>query len=252
MTYRLFLKRIFMNKIYWLSVVAALFLLLCSIVYQDAWNGKQYTFLSLLYHAYSKETLIIERISIKDVLLGHDLSYLWMFCPILVGIPCILTQKVERFVVFRTDKKNYIWSKYVSNLLSGGSILVLAYLLFAFIGTWISQENLWDIYLLRKLLSVFCWGMVSAIPGIILSEYIRNKYLILCIPFVLNYFLRVFLIDMIPQNVWKYVAPDNYETLFLENGNKIVFILGLLVVLITACGLFLDRRMERRCDCGQK
>lgn len=247
----LFLRRVAINKIYWLSIMAAFLLLLCSIVHTDVMSGEKYTFLSLFYNEAAKEALQYGQISIKGILIGRDTSYLWMFCPIIVGIPCVLTQKVERFVLFRISKNNYFFSKYISNLLLGGFIMLGAYLLFAFVGTLVTEEIIWDLYLARKLLSVFCWGMINTIFGIVLSEFMRNKYLILCIPFVLNYFLCNFLGTIVPYDIWKYVSPDNYQILFLHEEQRMVSSTGIFAFLILACGVLIKVTMERRCDCGQ-
>ena len=126
----LFLKRIFTSKTYWLSVMAAILLLLCSIIYIDPLTGEKYTFVSLFNNATVKEALESGSISMSSIVLGYDTSYLWMFCPIIVGIPCVIVNKTERFVLFRTNKNKYLFSKYLSILFSSGLIILLAYIVF--------------------------------------------------------------------------------------------------------------------------
>ena len=248
----LFLKRIFSNKIYWLSVVAAIFLLLCSIVYTDPYSGAQYTFLSLFYEEVVQNALQSGMISVDAILLGYDSGYLWMFCPIIVGIPCVLIQKTERFVLFRTSKNQYLISKYASNLLASGTILLVAYLVYMLLTMIVMQENIWDMNLCKKLLSVFCWGVMCAIPSIILSEFVHNKYMILCIPFALNYFVSMFLGSVIPMEIWQYLSPWTYQILFLYDEKTILFCSINMIVFLLLCGLLKKLVMERRCDCGQQ
>ena len=248
----LFLKRIFTSKTYWLSVMAAILLLLCSIVYIEPFTGEKYTFVSLFYDATVKEALECGSISMNGIILGYDTSYLWMFCPIIVGIPCVILNKTERFVLFRTSKNKYLFSKYLSSLFSSGLIILVAYIVFGSLSMMVAKENMWDEYLARKLLSVFCLGVISALPSLALSEFVRNKYLILCIPFVLNYFMYTFLGNIISYDISKYIAPNTYQILFLHDKDMVIPCSVILFVLILACAVLKKLLMEGRCDCGQQ
>lgn len=239
---RLFLRRVLKNKIYWLAVFSALILLLCSVIYTEPATGEAFTFLSLFYHADMQKYLQYGMLSLKDIWMGYQLqNYLGMFTPIIVGIPCVLNQRTERFVLFRGSKTSYFLSKYIANIVLGGGILVLAQALFVLIGLglvqWFGIVEQTPIAF-ETFLDIFCDGVLHAIPGIALAEIIRNKYLILCLPFVWNYFIDMFLIGWIPFEFQKYMLPEQ---------NPIVFA-GILLV----CGLFIKAVAERRCDCGQK
>lgn len=262
---RLFSKRVLSNKIYWLAVLSALILLLCSVIYNDPSSGQKYTFLSLFYAEEMQMLLQYGRLSIPKMLSGYGISnYVWMFCPIIVGIPCVLNQKTERFMLFRGSKNGYFLSKYISNLVLGGGILVVAYLLFAVAGTGVihcvaatadvsfTQETIWDVYLVQKLVSVFCEGMVNALPGILLAEFLQNKYLILCIPFVWSYFISTFAGSIIPSEIWRYISPSSYGVLLYHEPPEMLSSVFILVVEILACGILIKCNVERRCDCGQK
>lgn len=236
---RLFFKRVLKNKIYWLAVLSALVLLLCSVIYTEPTSGEQFTFLTLFYNEDMQNRLQYGGISIRDILMGYGAAnYLGMFTPIIVGIPCVLNQKTERFMLFRGSKNGYFLSKYISNLVLGGGILVVAHLLFALVGIRLAQEQIWDIYMAQRFWDVFCDGVLNAIPGILLAEFIRNKYMILCIPFVWSYFFNMFVISLIPYELRQYILPDE---------NLILF-----AVTILACGILIKFNVERRCDCGQK
>lgn len=247
----LFIKRVFCNKIFWLSVMAALLLLMCSNVHKDLFTGETYTFASLFYDDAAKEALQSGQISIKGILMGYDTSYLWMFCPIIVSIPCVMTKKTERFFMFRAGKNKYLLSKYFVNLFAGGVIMLGAYLLYALLGMALVKENIWDIYITKKMLSVFCWGIYSAVPGVLLSEFVNNKYLILCIPFVLNYFMYSFIANIVPYKIMEHISPSAYQILFLNENKMIVSGVAILLVLIVVCAFVKKLIMERRCDCGQ-
>ena len=98
-----FLKRIFFYKAFWLSVAAASLLLFCSIVYTDIESGQQYLFMSLFYDKVSIEALELGMISPGGLFLGYDTSYLWMFCPIIVGIPCVIVKMSKHHAMDNTD-----------------------------------------------------------------------------------------------------------------------------------------------------
>ena len=179
-------------------MLTALLLLFCSTVYKDIRTGREYMFFEMFYDEVAKRALNEGDISIVQILLSEGRSYLWMFCPIIVGVPSIILGKVERLVMFRTSKNKYCFSKYISNLFLSGMILVIAYLLFSVCCAAIANVNCFDIYFVNKLVSVFFWGIYCAIPSIVISEFVENKYLILCIPFVINYFMCTFLGNVLP------------------------------------------------------
>lgn len=248
---RLFLKRVWKNKIYWLAVLSALVLLLCSVIYTEPMTGESFTFLTLFYKEEMQERLGYGAISLRTIFMGYNIhNYLSMFAPIIVGVPCILNQRTERFVLFRGSKNGYFFSKYLSNLVLGGAILVLAQGLFVLSGVGLVQyltvvkemsitpEPLWDSYMAQRFWDIFCDGVLNAIPGIVLAEFIRNKYLILCVPFVWNYLMDMFVIGLIPFEVREYILPEQ---------NWIAFVL-----VLAACGALIKIVAERRCDCGQK
>lgn len=249
----LFFKRVILNKVYWLSVMAAFLLVCCSILYTDTQTGEEFIVLSLFYNQRVKEYVQWGMISVKDVFIGYDRGYLWMFCPIIVGVPCVLNQRIERFILFRSSKNEYCFSKFISNLVLAGSILVFAYGMFFAVGM-ISGCGafLGHMDFVKKIASVFCWGIINAIPSLLLAEFVKNKYLILCIPFVWNYFLQNFMGEMIPFEVWEYISPYNYQILFFQDSNKQGAGLALMLFYIAACAVFIRFFMERRCDCGQK
>lgn len=149
----IYIKRTVLNKKYWLSSMAALVLLLCCTIYINPENGQKYLFISAFY-----DNFIIERLGIidlKSIFLGYDKGYLWMFASIIVNFPCLINQKTERFLIFRTRKNRYIFGKYFSNLVMSGFMMVISYFFFLIICMVLAKKNLFDIYAVKKLVSVF-------------------------------------------------------------------------------------------------
>ena len=248
----IFLKRVFTGKEYWLSVLAAIVLLMSSVIYSDLLTGEEYTFITLFYDDATKEALEYGQISIRNLVMGYDKGYLWMFCPIIVGIPCVILNRTERFMMFRTGRNKYIFAKLFSNIITSGLIPVIAYLVYATVGMILIKENIWDLELVRKFLSVFAWGVLCAIPSIILSEFVRNKYLILCIPFVFNYFMGMFISGVLPYSVSQYINPHKYQIIFLLEKAELIPCVIILVTLLAGCMVLKKIMLERRCDCGQQ
>lgn len=246
-----FLRKVLRNNLFGLSVLAALVLLLCSIVYTDLFTGERYTFISLFYDGVAKEALDMGKIQVISLLTGYDTGYLWMFCPIIVGIPCVYIKKTERFEMFRMGKNRYVFTKYFSSLFAAGMVLLLAYLLYAILGMFLMKEILWDVNILKKFISVFFWGIYSAIPSMILAEFVRNKYLILCIPFVLNYFMCTFFLDFLPSVVREYVSPYSYQIFCFYPSKNIAIFFGVLGLLMLGCGIVKKILLEEKLDCGQ-
>lgn len=247
----LFLKRIFQNKMVWLSVLTAILLLMCTVVYRDDLSGKTYTFFSLFYDREVQEALQGGMISLYALFTGVDAGYLWMFCPILAGIPGVINNRTERLVIFRSSKNGYCFSKLFSTLFAGGLILLFAYVGFLVICMAVAGEFFWDGFVTKKLFSTFFFGMYSALPGVLLLEFVRNKYLILCVPFVLNYLYFLFLGPALPYQINSYVSPQSYQILFFYDSKTIAIILGVFAVLLLGCAGLKRMLLERRCDCGQ-
>lgn len=245
----IFLKRIFMNKAFWLSILTALILLCSSIIYTDLHSGKTFMFIEFFFDSSLKE-LINYDISLEQIVLQCDTGYLWMFCPIIVGIPCILNKRNERFVMFRMGKNKYIFLKYLSNLVVSGIVVTVAYFIYAILAMLLFNTSMWNVLLLKKLLSVFCWGIYCVLPAIVLSEFSKNKYLILCIPFVINYFMFMFVGKFLPTNIYECVNPGKFQILFLCENNTIINCLVYLFTLLMLCGVIKKILIERRCDCG--
>lgn len=245
-----FLKRIFTNKMYWVAVFAALSLLLCSNIYCDTLTGKQYVFASLFYDENIREIFNDSGMSLKNIFLGCDGGYLHMFCPIIVGIPCILIKKTERLLMFRIGRNRYIISKFFSSLFASGLIVTIAYIIYICLGMIIVKGNMWDILLIKKVISVFIWGMYNSILAMVLAEFVENKYLILCIPFVLVYFYTMFFIKIIPYKIYEVISPSTYQNILLSD-NKFAYIELLTIAgLIFLCIIIKKIMLERRCDCG--
>ncbi|MGN1276111.1 MAG: hypothetical protein ACI4UK_03875 [Floccifex sp.] len=143
-----------------------------------------------------------------------------MFIPIVAAfpiIPLICDEKNSRFrriTVFRTTKFSFNTGSFLSAMISGGLAVLLGFLLFtAAIYIMFPSIKDFDILMRRsfewwipetypyftklgypyltalKFCEVFLFGSFSAVPAFILTSIMKNKYLIICIPFFVKYMI---------------------------------------------------------------
>ena len=152
-----------------------------------------------------------------NILYNATGSWLKTFIPILAAVPYIPLLCNERlsgsgrYASFRMSKMESVTGNYLSALLSGGLAILFGFLLFTaavFImfpnikeydavlresfewwlpGVYPYFDRLGYPYLvILRFIEVFVYGAVSAIPAFLLTCFMKNKYLILCIPFFIK------------------------------------------------------------------
>ena len=158
-------------------------------------------------------------------------GYSAMFLPILASFPFVFSQSAERnsgnirFSIFRTKRLQFYFSKFISGAVSGGICVMLGVALFgmfsfiAFPGlqhypyldpSFYAPDGVFA-EIMKKLLSSFIYGCASTLPAFFLSSFCRNRYTILCVPF-LTRFMRTTAINKIlsdaqDQEIYQKVFP---------------------------------------------
>jgi hypothetical protein len=100
---------------------------------------------------------------------------------------------------------------------------------------------------------IFVFGMTTVVLPFAVSAFIRNKYLVICVPFMMNYFLTVFLEKMygIAPKLASIMLPTNPAELFRFNLERahwiLLYWLGCVIVTLILHYVLLSRR----CDCGE-
>ena len=171
-------------------------------------------------------------------IISHGLSgYCTMFMPIIAALPFVTAFCNERNTgsirlnIVRTGKLRYYIGKFVSSLVSAGLAVMLGCAVFAAIiypifpttedcrelsKALFSEEGitlgtqLWHFFS-----GAFIYGAVSVLPAFFLSSFIKNHYIITCVPFVLTYILNVALNKL---SVYDPTMPAEQ----LENRNRII------------------------------
>ena len=273
-------KKYLSNYVFYVAIVAVALLLLSGTIFINPETGKQYNTFSMFNKSNLDMLLNIGRVNFYDVFLSESASYLWMFAPVLAGLPLSVLicgerkNSLTRFEVFRVGKKKYTLHKLFAGMVSGGLIFVIGYIIFLIVLYLLIYETKdVDMYgfgmndymvnnsqickfafskigiaglILLKLVSVFLYGMFSTVITFAISSFMKNKYMVLCVPMIINYFW--IMIAGKQTNAVRLLKPQVLENIFSVE-DKYIFILfaGLVVVSAIIYMAFL----ERRCDCGE-
>ncbi len=205
-------------------------------------------------------------------------GYSAMFLPILASFPFVFSQSAERnsgnirFSIFRKSRLKYYCSKFVCAALSGGICVMLGAALFgifsffAFPGLECYSPSLAERYapdgvlaeIPRKLLSSLIYGAVNAIPAFFLSSFCRNRYMILCVPFLLRFMLDTAIKKILTsskdgevfQRVFPFKSDASAQIPYLEAGPTLYSTIAVVVVFSALMLLGYIIIMEQRTDKG--
>ena len=209
-TLRCDLNKTFVN-IGFVGAVGLTFLLCFTApAYSDNMTGKTYSIFEALF---SMDRRFIETHSefAANTLARNGMNgYVTLFLPIIVAFPFMVAFCTERsngnirFVIARTGKMRYYFSKFVSCFLCGGLAVLIGITLFmgamfllfppmssygqeqSFIGG-MAQAPSELVLNFRYLFSNFLNGAIATMPAFFLSSFCKNPYIITCIPFMFTY-----------------------------------------------------------------
>lgn len=140
----------------------------------------------------------------------------WMtfYAPLLLSFGYIAVLSGERqsgqvqFALLRSGNFRYCTAKVVSGAFTGGVILAVSYALFGllmavwfppfssypmedqsfFLGLYTSSSA--TVFVIKHLVGAFLYGMCASAFGIGVAVVFRDKYMLLCLPFLLNYMIE--------------------------------------------------------------
>lgn len=212
---------------------------------------------------------------LKSALSGYSA----MFLPILASFPFVFSQSAERnsgnirFSIFRAKRMKYYFSKFLCAVLCGGICVLLGVLLFgifsffAFPGLACYPDLPLEFYapdgifaeIAKKLFSTFLYGCVNTIPAFFLSSFCRNRYIILCVPFLMRFMLDTAINkiivnardDKIFQTVFPFVPYAPSQIPYLEAGSMLYSTIAVAVVFAALMLFGYIIIMERRTDKGE-
>lgn len=198
--------------------------------------------------------------------IGESLT---MTVPLLAAIPGIIPFSLERrsgcirFTLLRCGCRSYCAATLFAAMLTGGLVLLVGYGLYgAAVGVFFpslsdhAQALDWNclLQIIKKLLSLFCYGAGSVLLSYILATITTNYYLSVCIPFLTDYIAGPVLNWLgeryfdIFNNPLLFIRTESLQGIpyFTERGLRS---LGLYLVLtglvLWVCMILTERRSDR-------
>ncbi|MGN0670890.1 MAG: hypothetical protein ACI4JZ_10110, partial [Oscillospiraceae bacterium] len=184
---------------FWLCVGMTVLLLFAAEVYFDFGTQTRYSVFRALTNLSREELANHFELCSTTVIQNARGGWFTLFAPIIAAFCFVPTmcaereQNAVRFQVFRTTKLNFHITQFLSGVISGGLAMALGYIIFAAaafalfpsVSEMKSAEMLQDVNfnLFELTLGVWLFGAFWSIPAMFLTSVLRNKYLILCIPF---------------------------------------------------------------------
>lgn len=203
------LKKTVVNTGFFVCVLITLILFLLTTCYVDVNTGKSYSVIETLL--FIKHQKICEDVSFAscNIIQWAVSGYFLMFIPIIAAFPFIPNFCAERnsglirFTIQRSGRMLYYVTKFLSALLGGGLAVLLAYMIFMLIiylnfpslnsyslsdeMLALYKQNAMPINIIKSIFGIFIFGAMAVVPAFLISSFVKNRYLITCIPFMVVY-----------------------------------------------------------------
>ena len=237
-------KKILTSRGFWLCAGMTVMLLFTTSVYTDTTTMNSYSVIRSLTDLTAEERAEHYELCRTLVMRGARGGWFTMFVPIITAF-CFVPQMCAerdsgavRFQVFRSSRLKYNAAQFVSGTLAAGMAVLIGYALFCgavyFLFPAPSEYSEWDAELIafygasfpKLLLETWLFSVFHSIPSMFCTAVMRNRYLIMCLPFFLKYALTQ-TVQMIQQN-----AFGDYENIDLDllNLTNIINPEGLLQI----------------------
>lgn len=224
---------------FYVCIVFTVILCFSADIYEDFGNGNKYSAFKALME-FDRDFMFSDTAFCSlEVMQSGTGSWLSLFIPIVASfsfVPIICDEydaKAIRFEIFRSSKLCYHSSKFIAACLSGGLAIMfgfglfaaIEYLLFPNISEYESgmqqmyeemliiqypdiSESGYTMVVVQKLISMFVYGAACSAPVMMLTIIVRNKYLVVCIPFFIKYALNQICSKLQTQAVGDYKSMD--------------------------------------------
>ena len=213
---------------YLILSISGIVLLCLSATGETDMSGKQISIFSLMFQEQQANTDISKSaLALWQAGIG---GWLVVFAPMLLSMGYILLISEERrngqirFHILRSGNWKYCISKLCSGALAGGIVFLIGYALFGLlmlvrfpsIRTFSAEEqeillmgsNI-SVVIIKKLIGVFLYGMFGSVFGIGVAIVFRDKYMLVCLPFMIKYIYQQILAKMAMDAM----AAEAYERL---------------------------------------
>lgn len=215
------LRRTLGSAAFWYCVLAAAVLYFTAIIGYDFETGDDLMIAQLLFR--SGDVRNNAAYSAFGVFVSGRNTGLALFVPVIAAFPYVTllcnerASQSARLAIIRAGKPQYTLGSVFGAAVSGGLTMLFGYALFGiavwllfphlsdyplehaagFIGTLIWSQPQWfaeaaangNLLLpaLSRLTEVFLWGALYSLPALALSAFVRNPYVVICVPFFLTY-----------------------------------------------------------------
>ena len=279
---------------FYLCIIFTCLLCFAAYIYEDGVTGNKYSvFRSLL--TFDRQLMLDDTMFCSfEVVRNGAGNWLFLFVPIIASfafVPLVCDEheaKSVRFEVFRTNRFCYYTSRFMTGCLCGGLAVMIGFIIFVLVVHALFpsinayspelqtqyKEMMAAIHIqisgthyiqtiMVKVGGMFLYGMFWAAPIMMMTALIRNKYLVMCIPFFIKYGINQtcekirwrMLEDPEKVSTWlrrmtAFLDPDQLTDL-AGSGSQIGEVLlyhGLLVLFFYIVYLVVQ---SRRVDCGE-
>lgn len=271
------LKKILTSSGFWLCMLMTVLLLFFAEIHTDNTTLNRYSVIRGLTD-FSREELA-EEFEFCNISVVQNARSGWfmLFAPILGAfcfVPILTTEREEnvlRFQIFRASRLKYYIAEFFAGVVSAGAATALGYAVFSAIVSplfpSISEMSDFAKNMLEStelnfpklLLGMWCFGAFWSTPAMLLTSILRNKYLIMCIPFFLKYGLTQ-TYQKISQNIYagefpetktlkilSAVNPDGIIWINEFNRVPVITLFAILALILLAIYLIV---LMKRSDCG--
>lgn len=288
--YNVNLRKVLTGYGFYVSVAFTILLLALSSIYSTD-NYDNYSAIRVLME-YDRDFMLNDtRLCSYSVVRNSTGGWFSMFIPIISAfafVPIICDEYDSgsvRFNIFRSSKLRYHISKFIIGSISGGLAVLAGFIVYTFfvysVFPNISQyspesqsffeqsiknsfphifEYGYIPLLLLKSLEIFIYGFVSSALAVLFTSFIRNKYLVMCIPFFVKYVVTQtctkFNFDaMVKQNMGviklsNIINPDSVLNLYLYNDYRHIIIIYNIILWAVLFAVYIVIS-GKRVDCGE-
>lgn len=204
------LIKIFTSGGFYAAVLFMLLLLFSSNVYTDNFTNNRYNVIGALAEIDVSKMFQERELCDKSIMENVFSNWSIAFLPIISSfcfVPTICAEReagAVRYGIFRSSRLKFSVSRYFSGVLCGGLAVALGYALFCgFVYlNFPALEDYEAVYggdggfsFSLTLLGLFMTSAFWSMPAMVLTSFMRNKYLIMCIPLFIKYGISQFVLE---------------------------------------------------------
>ncbi len=215
------LRRTLGSSTFWYCVLASFALCFTAVVIRDPYNNDELMVLQVMFR---REMISTDfNLNSWSVFCSSGGTWFSMFIPILSAfpfVPTIINNRITqsaRFTISRIGKRNYQFGNICTTFLSGGLAVVLGYALFGvavwrlfpsvdayskqevefFMESLTGEKPAWYanafanrqyfLPIIAQLGQMFLYSCCSSLLALVFSAFVKNPYVVLCMPFFLTY-----------------------------------------------------------------